>query len=166
MPRVLFPAFLDLVGRRVLVVGGGAVAASKIPRLLEAGAHVVVVSPTVVPAIEREPVEIHSREYESRDLHDTWFVVSAAPPAVNACVVQDANARGVFVNAVDDPRHATAFAGSGFRRGPVTVAMSTGGEAPALARDSSATIGDAMACQCRNGATHCWRLSRRCTKKP
>jgi uroporphyrin-III C-methyltransferase/precorrin-2 dehydrogenase/sirohydrochlorin ferrochelatase len=134
MPRVLFPAFLDLVGRRVLVVGGGAVAASKIPRLLEAGAHVVVVSPMVVAAIEREPVEIQSREYESRDLHDTWFVVSAAPPAVNARVVQDANARGVFVNAVDDPRHATAFAGSGFRRGPVTVAMSTGGEAPALAR--------------------------------
>ncbi len=134
MARVLFPAFLDLVGRRVLVVGGGAVAASKVPRLLEAGAHVVVVSPTVVPAIEREAVEIRLRAYESRDLNDAWYVVSAAPPAVNALVVQDANARGVFVNAVDDPRHATAFAGSGFRRGPVTVAMSTGGEAPALAR--------------------------------
>ena len=42
--------------------------------------------------------------------------------------------RGIFVNAVDDPRHASAFAGSGFRRGPVTVAISTGGDAPALAR--------------------------------
>ena len=49
-------------------------------------------------------------------------------------VAREAALRGIFVNAVDDPRHATAFAGSGFRRGPVTVAMSTGGEAPALAR--------------------------------
>ncbi|MGH9173791.1 MAG: uroporphyrinogen-III C-methyltransferase [Vicinamibacterales bacterium] len=134
MARLLFPAFLDLVGRRVLVVGGGSVAASKIPRLLEAGAHVLVVSPTVVAAIEREPVEIARRPFAASDLDDVWYVVSAAPPAINAAVAQEAGARGIFVNAVDDPRHATAFAGSGFRRGPVTVALSTGGEAPALAR--------------------------------
>jgi uroporphyrin-III C-methyltransferase/precorrin-2 dehydrogenase/sirohydrochlorin ferrochelatase len=97
MARALFPAFLDLVGRRVLVVGGGGVAASKIPRLLEAGAHVVVVSPEVAPAIEREAVEVHRRAYETIDLRDAWYVVSAAPPEINARVVQDANARGVFV---------------------------------------------------------------------
>ncbi len=134
MARTLFPAFLDLVGRRVLVVGGGAVAASKIPRLLEAGAHVVVVSPEVVAAIEIEAVELHRREYQTADLDDAWYVVSAAPSDVNARVVQDASTRGVFVNAVDDPGHATAFAGSSFKRGPVTVALSTGGDAPALAR--------------------------------
>ena len=49
-------------------------------------------------------------------------------------MVREAERRGIFVNAVDDPRHASAFAGSGFRRGPVTVAISTGGDAPALAR--------------------------------
>jgi len=134
MARTLFPAFLDLVGRRVLVVGGGAVAASKIPRLLEAGAYVVVVSPEVVAAIDSEAVELHRREYETADLDDAWYVVSAAPSDVNARVVQDASTRGVFVNAVDDPGHATAFAGSSFKRGPVTVALSTGGDAPALAR--------------------------------
>jgi uroporphyrin-III C-methyltransferase/precorrin-2 dehydrogenase/sirohydrochlorin ferrochelatase len=134
MARVLFPAFLDLVGRRVLVVGGGSVAASKISRLLEAGAHVVVVAPDVVTDVEQLPVEIHRRAFAPADLDDSWYVVSAAPPAVNADVVREAAARGIFVNAVDDPRHATAFAGSGFQRGPVTVAISTGGEAPALAR--------------------------------
>ncbi len=134
MARQLFPAFLDLVGRRVLVVGGGSVAAAKIPRLLEAGAHVVVVSPAVVAAIEREPVEIARRRFEAADLEGAWYVVSAAPPEINAIVAREASARGIFVNAVDDPRHATAFAGSSFRRGPVTVALSTGGEAPALAR--------------------------------
>ncbi len=72
--------------------------------------------------------------FEPADLDGAWYVVSAAPPDVNRRVVREAAPRGIFVNAVDDPRHATAFAGSGFRRGPVTVAMSTGGEAPALAR--------------------------------
>ena len=134
MPRQLFPAFLDLVGRRVLVVGGGSVAAAKIPRLLEAGAHLVVVAPAVTAAIEAEPVEIVRRPFVTSDLDGAWYVVSAAPPSVNADVAREANARGIFVNAVDDPRHATAFAGSTFRRGPVTVAMSTGGDAPALAR--------------------------------
>jgi uroporphyrin-III C-methyltransferase/precorrin-2 dehydrogenase/sirohydrochlorin ferrochelatase len=132
--RTLFPAFLDLVGRRVLVVGGGAVAASKVPRLLEAGAHVVVVAPEVVPDLAALPIELHRRAFEQADLDNCWYVVSAAPPDVNGEVAREAGMRGIFVNAVDDPRHATAFAGSGFRRGPVTVALSTGGDAPALAR--------------------------------
>jgi uroporphyrin-III C-methyltransferase/precorrin-2 dehydrogenase/sirohydrochlorin ferrochelatase len=132
--RQLFPAFLDLVGRRVLVVGAGPVAASKVPRLLEAGAHVVVVAPDIVDELIDSPIEIHRRPFEPGDLDGAWYVVSAAPPAVNRRVLQEAATRGIFVNAVDDPRHATAFAGSGFRRGPVTVAMSTGGDAPALAR--------------------------------
>jgi uroporphyrin-III C-methyltransferase/precorrin-2 dehydrogenase/sirohydrochlorin ferrochelatase len=132
--RALFPAFLDLVGRRVLVVGGGRVASEKVPRLLEAGAHVVLVAPQVVPAIEALPVEVHRRPFVPADLDACWYVVSAAPHDVNARVVRLAARRAIFVNAVDDPANATAFAGSGFRRGPVTVALSTGGEAPALAR--------------------------------
>jgi uroporphyrin-III C-methyltransferase/precorrin-2 dehydrogenase/sirohydrochlorin ferrochelatase len=134
MARQLFPAFLDLVGRRVVIIGGGPVAASKAPRLLEAGAHVVVIAPEVVFELEQLPVEIHRRPFRPSDLEGAWYVVSAAPSDVNRAVVRAAATRGIFVNAVDDPRHATAFAGSGFRRGPVTVAMSTGGEAPALAR--------------------------------
>ena len=134
MARLLYPSFLDLVGRRVLVVGAGPVAAAKVPRLIEAGASVVVVAPAVVVAIEHMPIEILRRPFEPADLDGCWFVVSAAPPAVNAVVVREAARRGIFVNAVDDPRHASAFAGSGFRRGPVTVAISTGGQAPALAR--------------------------------
>ena len=61
MARQLFPTFLDLVGRRVVVVGGGPVAAGKAPRLLEAGAHVVVIAPEVVSTLEQLPVEIHRR---------------------------------------------------------------------------------------------------------
>src|SRR5688500_5832922 len=134
MARVLFPAFLDLVDQRVVVVGGGTVAASKIHSLLDAGACVTVVAPDVAPAIAAMRVAIIQRAFEASDLDGAVYVISAAPPVVNARVAREARARGVFVNAVDDPRHATAFAGSVFRRGPVTVSLSTGGEAPALAR--------------------------------
>ena len=134
MARLLFPAFLDLAGRRVLVVGAGAVATGKIERLLHAGASVTVVAPDIAPEIERLPVERRRRAFVPEDIDGAWWVVSAAPPDVNEAVVREGTARGVFVNAVDDPPHATAFAGSVFTRGPVTVAVSTGGEAPALAR--------------------------------
>ena len=90
MGRQLFPAFLDLVGRRVLVVGGGPVAASKVPRLLEAGAHVVVVAPEVVDELSASPVEIHRRGFEAADLDGAWYVVSAAPPEVNRTVLREA----------------------------------------------------------------------------
>src|SRR5262245_36909805 len=118
MARVLYPAFLDFVGRRVLVVGAGTVASAKIPRLVEAGARVVVVAPDIAPSIEHLPIEILRRAFEPGDLDGCWFAVSAAPPAVNAVVAREGERRGIFVNAVDDPRHASAFAGSGFRRGP------------------------------------------------
>lgn len=134
MARNLFSVFLDVVDRRVLVVGGGPVAAAKASRLVEAGASVLVVAPEVTTDLEHLPVSIVRREFRPSDLDDVWYVVSAAPPEVNAQVVQEATRRRVFVNAVDDPANATAFAGSGFKRGPVTVAISTGGDAPALAR--------------------------------
>jgi uroporphyrin-III C-methyltransferase / precorrin-2 dehydrogenase / sirohydrochlorin ferrochelatase len=134
MARNLLPVFVDLVDRQVLVVGGGSVATAKAARLVEAGARVVVVSPQVTTELEHLPVTIVRRAFEPADLDDMWYVVSAAPPDVNARVVAEASTRRVFVNAVDDPANATAFAGSGFKRGPVTVAISTGGEAPAMAR--------------------------------
>jgi uroporphyrin-III C-methyltransferase/precorrin-2 dehydrogenase/sirohydrochlorin ferrochelatase len=129
----MFPAFLNLEGRRVVLVGGGRVAASKLEALLTAGARVTVVAPEIRPEIEREGVTIVRRAFEDRDLDDAWWVVAAAPPAVNRQVQAAAETRRVFVNAVDDPRHATAFLGGVVRRDGVTVAISTDGRAPALA---------------------------------
>ena len=134
MSRVLFPAFLDLVHRRVLVVGAGRTALAKIVRLLNARADIVVVAPDAIREVEWLPVTIRRRPFRPDDLDGVWYVVAAAPHEVNRCVVREASSRGVFVNAVDDPANATAFAGSVFTRGPVTVALSTGGDAPALSR--------------------------------
>jgi uroporphyrin-III C-methyltransferase/precorrin-2 dehydrogenase/sirohydrochlorin ferrochelatase len=129
----MFPAFLRLTGRRVVVVGGGPVAAGKLDALLEAGADVLVVAPDVRPEIEQRPVRVERRPFEDRDLDGAWWVVAAAPPEVNARVVAAAESRRVFVNAVDDPAHATAYAGGVVRRAGVTIAISTNGRAPAMA---------------------------------
>jgi uroporphyrin-III C-methyltransferase/precorrin-2 dehydrogenase/sirohydrochlorin ferrochelatase len=129
----MFPAFLDLRSRRVVVVGGGPVAAAKLDALLQAGADVTVVAPDVVREIERRGVTVVRRPFEESDLDGAWWVVAAAPTDVNRRVRAAADARRVFVNAVDDPAHATAYLGGVVRRDGVTLAISTDGRAPALA---------------------------------
>ena len=129
----LFPLFLKLADRTVLVVGGGPVAAGKVEGLLPTGARIVVVAPDVCEAIDRTGVEIRRRRFRVSDLRGVWLVVSAATPAVNAAVGRAAAKRRLFVNAVDDPANATAYLGGVLRRDGVTVAISTDGRAPALA---------------------------------
>jgi uroporphyrin-III C-methyltransferase / precorrin-2 dehydrogenase / sirohydrochlorin ferrochelatase len=130
---MLFPTFLKLGGRRVLVVGGGPVAAGKLRGLLEAQAVVKVVAPAIVPEIAAAPVETVVRPFQPSDLDGVCFVVAAAPADVNREVAAAADERGVFVNAVDDVESASAYAGAVLRRAGVTIAISTDGEAPALA---------------------------------
>ena len=129
----VFPVFLKLAGRRVLVVGGGPVAAGKLRALLDAEAAVTVVAPEVAEAIAGASVEILRRSFQPEDLDGVWYVVAAAPPEVNRAVAAAAHARGIFVNAVDDIENASAYAGAVLRRAGVTIALSTDGEAPALA---------------------------------
>jgi uroporphyrin-III C-methyltransferase / precorrin-2 dehydrogenase / sirohydrochlorin ferrochelatase len=129
----LLPLFLKLTGRKVLLVGGGPVAAGKLPALLQSGAEVTVVAPEVRPEIAASPARVLRRAFEPGDLDGAWLVVAAAPPSVNAAVAAAAAERRVFVNAVDDADRASAYTGGVLRRGGVTVAVSTEGRAPALA---------------------------------
>ena len=128
----LLPLFLTLTGRRVVLVGGGRVAAGKLRQLLEAGADVLVVSPETTPDIDGANVAIERREFAPADLDRAWLVVAAAPPEVNREVARAADARRIFVNAVDDPANATAFLSGVLRRDGVTIAISTSGAAPGL----------------------------------
>ncbi len=129
----LYPAFLKLEGRPVLLVGAGPVAASKLDGLLAAGAKVRVVAPEVRAEIAGAPVEVAKRAFVPADLDGVYFVISAATPAVNREVREAAEERALFVNAVDDVENASLYLGGVLRRGGVTVAVSTDGRAPALA---------------------------------
>ena len=130
--RDLLPLFVHLDGRRVLLVGGGSVAAAKLRQLLAVGAVVSVVAPDVHDDIVRSGVTILRRGFAPTDLDDVWFVVAAATPEVNRDVATAAEARRIFVNAVDDPPNATAYLSGVVRRGDVTLAISTSGDAPGL----------------------------------
>jgi uroporphyrin-III C-methyltransferase/precorrin-2 dehydrogenase/sirohydrochlorin ferrochelatase len=129
----LFPAFLKLDGREVLLVGAGKVARSKLDGLLAAGARVRVVAPDVPLELEARVARVERRGFEARDVEGAWLVVAAATPEVNRAVAVAADARRVFVNAVDDAQAASAYSGGAVRKGGVTFAISTEGKAPALA---------------------------------
>jgi uroporphyrin-III C-methyltransferase/precorrin-2 dehydrogenase/sirohydrochlorin ferrochelatase len=126
------PLFLNLAGRDVVLVGGGPVAAAKLRQLLAVGARVRVIAPEVTGAIEDADVAIARREFVPDDLDGAWLVIAAAPPDVNRQVAAAAEARRMFVNAVDDPANATAFLTGVVRRSDVTMAISSDGHAPAL----------------------------------
>src|SRR5258708_21914219 len=132
MPR-LFPVFLKLTGRKVVVVGGGRVAAAKLPALVEAEADVVVIAPEVREEVADSGARIERRSFRAEDLDNAWYAVAAATPDVNRAVADAAAARHIFVNAVDDKENASAYLGSIVSRGGVTAAISTAGEAPGIA---------------------------------
>lgn len=129
----LFPVFLELGGRPVVVVGGGEVACAKLPALLGAKARVTVVAPSIRPGMASPSVRLVRREFRPSDLDGAWLAVAAAPPGVNREVARAAAERRIFVNAVDDTASASAYLGGVVKKSGVTVAISTGGRAPALA---------------------------------
>ena len=134
---MLFPLFLKLAGRDVLVAGAGPVGTSKARALLEAGARVTVVAPEVTAEVRElaaaGALTLRARAFVEADLEGAWLVVAAATPDVNRAVAAAAEARRTFVLAVDDPAAASAYGAGVVRKGGVTVAVSTDGRAPALA---------------------------------
>jgi uroporphyrin-III C-methyltransferase/precorrin-2 dehydrogenase/sirohydrochlorin ferrochelatase len=109
-----YPAGLVLAGRRVVVVGGGHVAARRLPAFLEAGAALTVVSPEVDPVVreaaDRGDITLVERAYEPGDLAGAWYAMASTDrPAVNAAVLEEANAARVFCVRADDAPLGTAW---------------------------------------------------------
>ncbi len=133
-----YPVFLNLRGRRVVVVGGGAVAEQKVLGLLEAGAVVLLVSPDLTWKLEdlaaTGAIALERRPYRNGDLAGAFLAIAATDERdVNALVWAEAEARGILLNAVDDLPHCTFIAPAVHRVGDIAVAISTGGKSPALA---------------------------------
>lgn len=135
----LFPLFADLRGRRVLVVGGGAVARRKVEALLDAGADVVVGAPALEPALAawntQARIEFIEGPFAAHWLNDAWLVIAATDDAtINRAVAEAADARCIFANAVDDAELSRFHVPARVERGPLQIAISSGGGAPMLAR--------------------------------
>ncbi len=137
--RRYYPIFVDMTARPCLVVGGGAVAERKVEGLLEAGARVTVVSPTLTARLQawaRAGAIRHvPRTYRPPDLAGQAFVFVATDSAeVTTGLSRDGTDRRALVNAADDPDHSDFILPSVLRRGALVVAVATGGASPALAR--------------------------------
>lgn len=135
----VYPVFLKLRGRDVLVVGAGPVGERKIASLLEAGAKVRVVAPAATEAVERWAKEGRlawaARPFVAADVAGARLVfASTSDAATQKHVFEASEAVGVFVVAVDDPPHASAYSGAIVRRPPFVIAISSSGVAPALTR--------------------------------
>ncbi len=135
-----FAAFLNLRGRRCLVVGGGTVGERKARDLLGCGALVWVVSPTLTPGLAELAATGHvrhrARPFRRWDVRGAAVVVAATgDPLVDAAVADAARRRHALVNVVDAAAHCYFIVPSVLRRGPLQIAVSTSGRCPGLARE-------------------------------
>ncbi|MDP6604918.1 MAG: bifunctional precorrin-2 dehydrogenase/sirohydrochlorin ferrochelatase [Dehalococcoidia bacterium] len=134
-----YPIFVEMEGRKVILVGGGTVALEKIGKLVDADANVTVVAPELIPAV-REFVDggqatLVERQYEAGDIDGFDIVMIATDDGeVNRGVADEARAAGTWVNAADDVNNCDFILPSMLTRGNITVAMSTAGTSPAMAR--------------------------------
>lgn len=134
-----YPVYLNLTGKKCLVFGGGPIAEDKIAKLQSTGAQVTIVSPTVTPNLQawahRGDFQWQPREYQAGDMEGAFLSIAATNDRqVNHEIFQEAERLGVLINVVDGPEQCTFIAPAVVRRGQVTLAISTGGASPALAR--------------------------------
>ncbi|MCC6237651.1 MAG: bifunctional precorrin-2 dehydrogenase/sirohydrochlorin ferrochelatase [Dehalococcoidia bacterium] len=134
-----YPIFVEMSGRRVLLVGGGHVALEKIGKLVESEADVTVVAPELIPEvrafIEDGRARLLERQFEDGDTAGADLVfVATDNGAINRRVADEARARGLWVNAADDVANCDFILPGVASSGHITIATSTGGSSPALAR--------------------------------
>jgi len=138
-PPVYYPIFLNVKDKRCVVIGGGRVALRKVKALLDCEAKVTLISPRPHPEIvklsKRRAIHLIRRDYEKEDLKGTVIAFACTDvKKVNHKVAEDSKKAKGLINVVDDPTSSDFITPSFFRRGDLTVAVSTGGASPALAR--------------------------------
>jgi len=137
-----FPVFMNLRQQVCLVVGGGGIALRKIRLLRMADAHIKLVAPEICRELREEfgdqignEIQIHERPFEDKDLIGNRLIIAATNnEELNAHISKNAQSKNIPVNVVDSPALCSFITPSIVDRDPVTIAISTGGGAPVLAR--------------------------------
>jgi len=146
-----YPIYLDLKGRDVLVVGGGAIAEGKALQLVQAGARVTVVSPELTEALraasDRDEITHLGSSFIEEDLNGVFLVISATDDRkLNEKVAKAARERGLLCNIVDQPDLCDFITPALVTRGELQISVSTGGGSPTLTqrvkREVAAVIGE------------------------
>jgi precorrin-2 dehydrogenase/sirohydrochlorin ferrochelatase len=140
-----YPVFLDLSGRRCVIIGGGLIAEGKVRNLLDHTGSITLVSPTATPQLaewaQQGKIVWRPRKYQPGDLVDAFLAIAATDDTeVNRTIAAEAEAQKVLLNVVDYTPLCVFIAPSVVKRGNVTVAISTGGASPALARKLRETL--------------------------
>ncbi len=138
-PTAYYPIFADLTGRCCVVVGGGTVAQRKVAALLRSGADVTVISPTVTKRLlgyaRQGKIRHRAHRFRPTDLRGAWLVYAATDDQkVNELVFRTATRQRIFTNVVDKTPLCSFIAPAIMKRGDLTVAISTGGASPSLAK--------------------------------
>jgi siroheme synthase-like protein len=144
---MFFPVYLNLRGKRVVVIGGGTVAERKVTSLLGTGASITVISPELTPHLvsmaTENTIEWKRRAYQPGDCSGAALAFSATNvPEVNRAVWDETNAAGILLNTADQPDLCDFIMPAVVRRGDLAVAVSTGGTSPALAATLREEISD------------------------
>ena len=131
-----YPVFLDLHGKKAVVIGGGGVAERKVRTLVKAGALVKLISPDITNALEKlkkRGLLIHiKRHYQKGDLKNALIVIAGTSSVrINQKIAQDAKH---LINVIDNPSEGNFIAPSLVKRGPLTIAISSEGTSPAVAK--------------------------------
>lgn len=134
-----YPVFLNIYQKKCIVIGGGKVALRKVRALLEQGATVQVIAPTLCSKLsslaKSKTISVLQRNYEPGDLKGACIVIAATTETeTNKKVAMEAKRRGILVNVVDDREQSDFIVPSCLRRGDLTIAIATAGKSPALAR--------------------------------
>ena len=134
-----YPIFLELTGRRCVVIGGGVVAERKVDGLLAAGAQITIVSPEISQGLRllftQRSIKYVPRKYQNGDLAGSALAfVATEEGATTTAVFSEARERGIWVNCADVPSCCDFILPAVIRRGELAVAISSGGASPAATR--------------------------------
>lgn len=137
--KTYYPAFLDLTGKKGVIVGGGRVAERKCSALIKVNARITVISPKLTLRLEKYEekglIKHSRRDYQSRDIKSAFIVIAATDSdEINRKISADAIRFNKLINVVDNPSLCNFIVPSVFNRGLLTIAVSTGGASPALAK--------------------------------